>query len=43
MGLVVWIDNQFMVATPQGRFRHGAVATDYQWLDIGALRIRQKG
>ncbi|MCC6166858.1 MAG: hypothetical protein IT329_06475 [Caldilineaceae bacterium] len=39
MGLVTWIDNQFMVMTPQGRFRHGVVAAEAQWLEIRALRI----
>lgn len=40
MGLVIWIDNQYMIATPQGRFGHGVVATEPQWLEIGALQIQ---
>ncbi|HXF63385.1 MAG TPA: class I SAM-dependent methyltransferase, partial [Caldilineaceae bacterium] len=40
MGLVVWIDNQYMVATPQGRFRHGLLATGDQWLELKELTIR---
>lgn len=39
MGLVAWIDNQFMVMAPQGRFRHGAVAAQGQWLQLRRLRI----
>lgn len=39
LGLVAWIDNQFMVATPQGRFRQGAEQTGEQWLDVAALEV----
>jgi hypothetical protein len=39
LGLVVWIDNQFMVATPHGRFRHGTLATGPQWLEIEWLAV----
>ncbi len=39
LGLVIWIDNQYMVATPQGQFGHGVVPTELQWLEIGALQI----
>lgn len=41
LGLVVWIDNQFMVATPQGNLQHGTAATPGQWLEIASLEIRQ--
>ena len=39
LGLVVWIDNQYMVATPQGQFGAGCLATDEQWLEIEQLQI----
>jgi hypothetical protein len=42
MGLVAWIDNQTMVATPQGRFRHGVAATQAQWLELRDLQITQR-
>lgn len=42
LGLVVWIDNQFMVATPQGRFRHGIVAAAAQWMEIESLVIQEQ-
>jgi hypothetical protein len=40
LGLVVWIDNQYMVVRPQGRFRHGTVAIDRQWLEVATLDVR---
>lgn len=39
LGLVIWIDNQMMVATPQGVIRSGIVVTDEQWLEIASLRV----
>jgi hypothetical protein len=40
LGLVIWLDNQFMVVTPQGRFRHGLLAQPgRQWLEIDSVRI----
>ena len=39
LGLVIWIDNQYMVATPQGRFAQGVVALDEQWLELAALEL----
>jgi hypothetical protein len=39
LGFVAWIDNQFMVATPQGRFRHGVVATATQWMELARLEV----
>lgn len=42
LGLVLWLDNQYMVVTPQGRFRHGLVAkSQEQWMHIEWLRIHQ--
>ena len=43
LGLVIWLDNQYMVVTPQGEFRHGLVASveeEYllvDWLSIETL------
>lgn len=39
LGFVVWVDNQYMVATPQGRFRSGVIATEKQWLEIESLDV----
>jgi hypothetical protein len=39
LGLVIWMDNQYMVATPQGEIKHGLVATDEQWLEIVSLEV----
>jgi hypothetical protein len=39
MGFVAWIDNQFMVATPWGRFRHGVLPTPRQYLDLRDLVV----
>jgi hypothetical protein len=39
LGLVVWIDNQYMIATPQGHFGAGCVATGEQWVEIKRLEL----
>jgi hypothetical protein len=39
LGFVAWIDNQYMVATPQGRFRHGIVASATQSMELAALEV----
>lgn len=39
LGFVTWIDNQYMVATPQGRFRHAALETDEQSVELADLAI----
>ena len=40
LGLVIWIDNQMMVMTPQGRFRYGLVASsEHEFLQINWLSI----
>ncbi len=40
LGFVAWIDNQYLVATPQGRVRWGTVARETpQWLDLAALDV----
>ncbi|NJN84783.1 MAG: hypothetical protein HC802_22500 [Caldilineaceae bacterium] len=41
LGFVCWLDNQYMVVTPQGRFRHGLVASDQsQWMEVASVSIR---
>lgn len=41
LGLVMWIDNQYAVVTPQGNFGWGLLACDEpQWLEISDLEIR---
>ena len=40
LGCVLWIDNQSMVVTPQGRLRHGLLATtEQQWMEVSDLEI----
>ena len=39
LGLVVWIDNQYMIATPQGHFAQGTVDVGEQWLELAALEL----
>lgn len=40
LGFVMWLDNQYMVATPWGRFKYGLLAaTGRQWMEIQALEI----
>lgn len=39
LGFVAWIDNQYMVATPQGQLRNGVIANGNQWLEIAALDV----
>lgn len=40
LGFVCWVDNQYMVATPTGRFRWGTVSTaTTQWLRVKELHI----
>jgi hypothetical protein len=40
LGIVCWLDNQYMVATPHGRFRWGTLVTDVQqWLEISELQM----
>jgi hypothetical protein len=41
LGLVIWLDNQYLVATPWGRLRYGLLATPgEQWLEIERVEIR---
>ena len=40
LGLVVWLDNQYMIATPWGKFGYGLLdAPGRQWMEISRLRI----
>jgi hypothetical protein len=40
LGFVCWIDNQYMVATPNGRFRWGTLRTENtQFLEIADLKL----
>jgi hypothetical protein len=41
LGFVCWLDNQYMVATPLGRFAAGVLpTTQEQWLEIEELLLR---
>ena len=39
LGFVAWLDNQWAVVTPQGRFGWGLLDAGTQWLDLAQLRI----
>lgn len=42
LGFIAWIDNQYMVATPQGQFKWGIVPFEReQWLHIFDMQITQ--
>ena len=42
LGFVMWLDNQYLVATPWGRFRWGVLdAPDEQWMEVERLRIER--
>lgn len=42
LGFVCWLDNQYMVATPRGRFAAGVLSTaGEQWLEVAELDIKQ--
>jgi hypothetical protein len=44
LGLVIWIDNQYAVASPEGGFRFGVLETDSeQWLEIENLAVQTSG
>jgi len=43
LGLVIWLDNQYLVALPWGRLRHGLLVTEgRQWLEISEIEISEK-
>jgi len=40
LGFVIWLDNQYLVATPWGRFRYGFLGTPgQQWMEVEALSV----
>jgi hypothetical protein len=40
LGFVLWLDNQYMVATPWGRFKYGLLERPgRQWLEVSYLEI----
>jgi hypothetical protein len=39
LGFVIWCDNQYLIATPQGRLGHGYLAVGPQWLQFSRLRL----
>lgn len=40
LGLVVWLDNQYLIATPWGRLRWGLLdIPDRQWMEVDTLSI----
>jgi hypothetical protein len=42
LGFVLWLDNQYMVMTPWGRFGHGLLdAPQSQWLEVEVLEIKR--
>jgi hypothetical protein len=41
LGFIAWMDNQYAVVTPQGRFRFGLLATtEAQWLALDSITIQ---
>jgi len=43
LGFVMWLDNQYMVATPWGHFKYGLLdAPGRQWMEISQLEIEQE-
>lgn len=42
LGFVMWMDNQYLVATPQGRLRWGLLdVPEAQWMDVDRLTIQR--
>ena len=42
LGFVLWLDNQYMIVTPWGRFGYGLLASSGdQWLEISELMVVQ--
>jgi len=42
LGFVMWLDNQYMVVTPWGRFASGLLAsTGEQWMEVSRLEMKQ--
>ena len=43
LGLVLWIDNQYMALPPDGRLRFGALAGPDAWLDLDRVGVEASG
>lgn len=43
LGFVVWVDNQYAVATPRGELRFGTLASEREWLDLDSIQIQSLG
>ena len=42
LGFVMWLDNQYAVVTPWGRFGHGLLEVrGEQWMEVRSLSIRR--
>lgn len=41
LGFVAWVDNQWAIATPWGRFGWGLLDAPPQWLDLAYVRIER--
>jgi hypothetical protein len=42
LGFIAWMDNQYAVVTPQGRFRFGLIETsEQQWLALDEIEIQR--
>jgi hypothetical protein len=42
LGLVIWLDNQALVVTPQGRLRHSLLAAPgEQWLELSSIAVER--
>ena len=40
LGFVCWLDNQYLILTPRGRFRAGVInGPEEQWLEVADLRL----
>lgn len=39
LGFVAWLDNEFAIATPDGKLRFGKTKTGPQWLDVDSIKI----
>lgn len=43
LGFVLWLDNQYMVATPWGSFKYGLLAAPgEQWLEVSHIEIKNE-
>ncbi len=44
LGFVCWLDNQYLVLTPRGRFRAGVLPlAQEQWLEVSGLAVEEIG